>query len=66
MLGIHLTFGPLSRDLVEHASKALNVRKALAGSCWGFTTETLLVTYKAIVPLSGSPKCPLPTWTNLK
>ena len=45
----HFTFGPLTRDCVEWASRALNIMKALAGSSWGFTTETLVATNKAIV-----------------
>ena len=40
---------PLARDWVERASRALNIMKALAGLSWGFTTETLVATYKAIV-----------------
>ena len=51
----------------------LNVMKALAGSSWCFTTETLVATYKAIVsPIlsyaapSGSPKYFPPIWTNLR
>ena len=48
-LNTHLTFGPHARDCVEQASRALNVMKTLAGSSWGFTTETLVATYKAIV-----------------
>ena len=43
------TFGPHALDCVERDSRALNVMKALAGSSWGFTTKTLLATYKAIV-----------------
>ena len=34
---------------VQHISRLLNVIKALAGSTWGFTTETLVATYKAFV-----------------
>ena len=48
-LDTHFTFGPHACDCVERASRALNVMKALAGSSWGFTTETLVATYKAIV-----------------
>ena len=48
-LDTHFTFGPHSRDWFERASRALNAMKALAGSSWGFTTETLVATYKAIV-----------------
>ena len=48
-LDTHFTFGPHTRDCVERASKALNITKALAWSSWGFTTETLVATYKAIV-----------------
>ena len=48
-LDTHFTFGPHARDCVEQASRALNVMKALAGSSWGFTTETLVAKYKAIV-----------------
>ena len=48
-LDTHITFGPHARDCVERASRTLNVMKALAGSSWGFATETLVATYKAIV-----------------
>ena len=45
--------------------------KVLAGSSWGFTTETLVATYKAIPsltmpPPSGSPNCSSPIWTSLR
>ena len=49
MLDTHFTFGPHIRNCVKRASKALNVMKALAWSSWGFTTETLVAPYKAIV-----------------
>ena len=53
ILGVTLdtlfTFDPHTRNCVERASRALNVMEALAGSSWGFTTETLVATYKAIV-----------------
>ena len=45
----------------QQALWALNVMKALAGLNRGFTTKTLVATYKAIVgPIlpSGLPKCP--------
>ena len=48
-LDTHFTFGPHAHDCVEGASRACNVMKALAGSSWGFTTVTLVVTYKAIM-----------------
>ena len=48
-LDTHFTFAPHARDCVERASRALKVMKATAGSNWGFTTETLVATYKAIV-----------------
>ena len=48
-VGTHFTFGPNTRNCVERVSRALNVMKALAGFSWGFTTETLVATYKAIV-----------------
>ena len=48
-LGTLFTFGPHARDCVERALRALNVMKALTGSNWGFTTETLVAAYKAIV-----------------
>ena len=48
-LDTHFTFGPHARDWVEWASRAFNVMKALVGSSWGFSTETLVTTYKAIV-----------------
>ena len=44
-LGIHFTFVPHARDCVERASNAHSIMKALAGSNWGFTTETLVATY---------------------
>ena len=50
-LDTHFTFGPHAHDCVERASSALNVIKALAGSNWGFTTKTLVATYKASVRL---------------
>ena len=49
MLDTHFTFGPHARDCVKRASRALNIMKALPGSSWGFTTETLVATYNAIV-----------------
>ena len=48
-LDIHFTFGSHARDCVERASRALNVMKGEGRSNWGFTTETLVATYKAIV-----------------
>ena len=45
----YFIFGTHACNCVERASKALKVTKALAGSNWGFTTETLVATYKAIV-----------------
>ena len=50
-LDTHFTFAPHAHDCVERASRALKVMKATAGSNWGFTTETLVATYKAIVRL---------------
>ena len=47
----HFTFSPHARDCVERALRALNVMKALAGSSWGFTTQTFVATYKAILCL---------------
>ena len=44
-LDTYFTFGPHTRDCVERASRALNVMKALAGSIWVFTTETLVAMY---------------------
>ena len=53
ILGCHaghpLLLRPYARDCAERAPRALNVMKALAVSNWGFTTETLVATYKAIV-----------------
>ena len=45
--------------------------KVLAGSSWGFTIKLwwprIRLSYPlAILPLSGSFKCPLSTWTNLR
>ena len=73
-LDTHFTFGPNARDCVKRVSRAPNVMKALTGSSWGFTTETLVATYKAIVrpilnymlPPSGSLKYPPPIWTKLR
>ena len=48
-LDTHFTFGPHASDCVEQASRAINVMKALAGSSWVFTTETLVAAYKVIV-----------------
>ena len=48
-LDTHFTFSPHAHDCDERALRALNVMKALAGSSWGFTTETLVATYKAIM-----------------
>ena len=59
-LDTHFTFAPHARDCVERASRALKVMKATAGSNWGFTTETLVATYKAIVrPILNYPA---PIW----
>ena len=55
-LDTHFTFGPHARYCVKQASRALNIMKALAGSNWSFTTETLVVIYKAIV-------CPIINYT---
>ena len=49
MLYTHFAFVPHARDWAEWASRALNVMKALAGSSWVFTTETLVAIYKAIL-----------------
>ena len=48
-LDTHLNFVPHARDCFERVSRALNIMKALAGSSWGFTTETLVATHKANV-----------------
>ena len=75
-LDTHFTFGPHARNCVERALWALNVMKALAGSSWGFTTESpkpwcprirsLCAPSSTMLPPSGSPKYPPPIWTNLR
>ena len=44
-LDSHFTFGPHTRDCIERAPRALNVMKDLAGSSWGFSTETLVAIF---------------------
>ena len=51
MMDTHFTISPHTCNCVERAATAFNVMKALAGSTWGFTTKTLVVTNKAIVRL---------------
>ena len=55
MLDTHFNFGIHASDCVERdsISRALNVMKALDGSSWGFTTETLVATYMARRLLQG-------------
>ena len=48
-LDTHFAFGPHALDCVERASRAFNIMKALSVSSWGYTSETLVATYKAIV-----------------
>ena len=48
-LDIHFTFGPHAHDCIERALRSFNVMKGLAWSSWGFSTKTLLATYKAFV-----------------
>ena len=48
-VGHPLHLRPHARVCVERVTRALNVMKALAGLSWGFTTETLVATYKSIV-----------------
>ena len=59
-LDTHFTFGPHAHDCFEQASRAFNVMKAFAGSSWGFTTETLVATYKAPTPRSFNRHLPAP------
>ena len=53
VLGIILdplfTFSPHISHIAKKASKKLKIVKALAGTTWGQDTETLLITYKALV-----------------
>ena len=72
-LDTHFNFSPHAYDCVERAVRALNVTRGFAGTSWGFTTETLVATYKALVrsswtmcPSSVSTKCPQPIRTNLR
>ena len=45
----HFTFGRRAGAVAVRASKGLGVLKALAGSSWGHSKETLYATYKAII-----------------
>ena len=44
----HYTFGPHASATTQRATSTLRVLKALAGTSWGFSKETLVGTYKAI------------------
>ena len=44
-----LTFTPHIKDVCARSRKRLNVLKALSGTNWGQSKETLLITYKATV-----------------
>ena len=68
-LDTHFTFSPHTRDCVERASRAPYVMEALPGSSWGFSTETLVAKYKAIVSLMVNYAAPIwftqGSWTHL-
>jgi len=46
-LDTHLTFGPHIRTTISRATTSLKLLKALAGTTWGFSKETMVATYKA-------------------
>ena len=45
----HFTFSPHISSIISRASPRLNILRALAGTTWGASKETLLVTFKSLI-----------------
>ena len=55
----HFTFTPHINTIIQRTTPRLNIMRALAGTTWGQSKETLLITFKSLIKSIFTYACPI-------